>query len=72
MKNWRTTLFGSVTALLVAISLNPNAIYEWFPKESYGNLGWEIIRVANIFVFVFGVVTSYVMKDKDVTGGSKK
>lgn len=70
MKNWKTTLFGILSTLALGISVNPTMVWDWFPKEEFGNLGWNIIRTANICVFVFGGITASVMKDRNVTGGT--
>ena len=70
MKNWKTTLFGTLFALATTISVSPDMVWAWFPQDECGALAWNIIRVSNILVFVLGAATATVMKDRNVTGGT--
>ena len=63
MKNWKTTLTGTLFAAATAIATNPNMVYYVFPSESEKPLAWNIIRASYILVFVFGCGFAAVAKD---------
>jgi hypothetical protein len=56
MTNWKTTLFGSLAAICIALS-------GVFPE--YKEL---LIAVGGVFTAIFALVS----KDADVTGGTRK
>lgn len=55
MKNWRTTLIGGLLAIVIAVQ----------PIIETGTIDWKKVGMAAV-IALFG----YLVKDKDVTGGT--
>jgi len=56
MKSWKTTIVGAILAAIVAIQ----------PILETGIIDWKKIALASV-IAIFG----YLVKDSDVTGGTK-
>lgn len=59
--NWRNitkTTLGVLSALAIGISVNADQVWQWFPQDKHGDLAWEIIRIANISVFIFATAAA--------------
>lgn len=71
MKNWKTTLFGSLTALAAGIVAAPDLAAYVFPPEHYPDIAMHIVTACKGIAVVSGILFAASSKDHNATGGTK-